>query len=85
MRRAARIKYNKKVVLSMGILLLILSVSMFLIWLSVAKVERSEACERWNELKNRIELETPQGNSELQQGVSALQTEALRYRRMCQE
>lgn len=80
-------KRGNKTILVGIVLFIIIAMCMVLVWLYDAeKTSQSEACKKWEELKSKVESETQsRGNVELQQGVSMLQAEAIRYRDMCRE
>lgn len=85
MKKSARTKCKVVIVL----LLVSLCLGAVLgIWLYGYTQGQSEACRKWEELKSQNEqkeLQLESSYPELQQGVSILQAEALRYREICQE
>jgi len=69
--------------------LLIVAICVASFWSYIGTTRnQSEACKKWEEIKSQNEQQERQmksSNSEIQQGVSTMQVQEMKYRELCQD
>lgn len=76
-------KHKNKIVIIAVVLLFIVIAG--IAFVCTTNREQSEACRKWEEIKSQNEQQTKESNSEIQDGVSIMQAQEMKYRNMCRE
>ena len=81
-----KVKHKNKITLMIIVSLLIVAICVASFWTYIATTRnQSEACKRWEEIKSQNERQMKSSNSEIQQGVSTMQVQEMKYRELCQD